>query len=55
MTLIRFAALVFILLGAVRAQVSQDWTHYVRIAGHGLRPDNVDQIIRSAAVRISSA
>ncbi len=26
----------------------QDWTHYVRIAGHGLRLDNVDRIIRSA-------
>ena len=48
MTLFRFAAFLFILPGAASAQVSQDWTHYVRIAGHGLRPDNVDQIIRSA-------
>ena len=48
MTLVRFAALLFILLGAVRAQVGQDWSHYVRIAGHSLRLDNVDQIIRSA-------
>ncbi len=48
MTLVRFAALFSILLGAVRAQVSQDWSHYVRIAGHSLRLNNVDQIIRSA-------
>jgi glycosyl hydrolase family 10 len=48
MTLFRFAALLFILPGAASAQVSQDWTHYVRIAGHGLRLDSADQIIRSA-------
>ncbi len=30
------------------AQTSQDWTHFVRIAGHGLRSDNADQIVRSA-------
>jgi hypothetical protein len=48
MTLFRFAALLFILPGAASAQVSQDWSHYVRIAGHGLRLDSADQIIRSA-------
>ncbi|HSP62678.1 MAG TPA: hypothetical protein VLQ90_06830, partial [Pyrinomonadaceae bacterium] len=35
-------------LGALDGQPNQDWTHYVRIAGHGLRLDNVDQIVRSA-------
>lgn len=28
---------------------SQNWTHYVRIAGHGLNINNVDQIISRAA------
>ncbi|MDZ7374452.1 MAG: hypothetical protein ONB23_10835 [candidate division KSB1 bacterium] len=31
-----------------REEVKQNWTHYVRIAGHGLRKDNIDEIIRSA-------
>jgi len=29
-------------------QTRQDWMHYVRIAGHGLRLDNADQIVRGA-------
>jgi hypothetical protein len=35
-------------MNALNGQVGQDWTHYVRIAGHGLRLDNSEQIIRSA-------
>ena len=38
----------FLLLGASHAQISQNWTHFVRIAGHGLRSDNADQIVQSA-------
>jgi hypothetical protein len=29
-------------------QTDQDWTHYVRIGGNGLRLDNADQIVRGA-------
>jgi hypothetical protein len=43
-TLAVFLCLTHVLYG----QVSQDWTHYVRIAGHGLRLDNAEQIVRSA-------
>ena len=35
-------------LSLLVGQSEQDWTHYVRIAGHGLRGDNADQIVRSA-------
>ena len=35
-------------LNVLHGQVAQDWTHYVRIAGNGLRLDNADQIVRSA-------
>ena len=35
-------------LNILSGQVAQDWTHYVRIAGNGLRLDNADQIVRSA-------
>src|SRR5512135_3453170 len=46
---LRFSCLAFLaLLSAPTGQVNQDWTHYVRIAGHSLRPDNADQIVRSA-------
>ena len=48
MTLLRLSVLFLILLNALLGQVSQNWTHYVRIAGHSLRLDNTDQIIRSA-------
>ena len=27
---------------------TQNWSHYVRIAGHGLNLENVDNIIKSA-------
>jgi len=30
------------------AQSNEDWTHFVRIAGHGLRSDNADRIVRDA-------
>ena len=30
---------------AVLAGAGQEWSHYVRIAGHGLRPDNVPAIV----------
>jgi hypothetical protein len=33
---------------AVQAQTTPDWTHFVRIAAHGLEPGNVDQIVQSA-------
>ena len=43
------ALCVFLLSGSfLAAQTNQDWTHYVRIAGHGLRADNADQIVRGA-------
>ncbi len=32
----------------LHGQTSQDWTHYVRIAGHGLSLENADQIVQSA-------
>jgi hypothetical protein len=48
MNTLRFFVVILALLSALNGQVSQDWTHYVRIAGHGLRLDNVDQIVRSA-------
>ncbi|MGH7491844.1 MAG: hypothetical protein ACREOO_05570 [bacterium] len=31
-----------------RSQPQQNWTHFVRIAGHGLNLNNVDNIIKSA-------
>jgi hypothetical protein len=44
----RFFALSFVLVSAGLCQDRQDWTHFVRIGGHGVNPDNADQIIRSA-------
>lgn len=39
-----------VLLGAAWSQpaAAQDWTHFVRIGGHGLTLDRVDDIIKSA-------
>jgi len=48
MNTLRFSLVILALLSSLNGQVSQDWTHYVRIAGHSLRLDNTDQIIRSA-------
>ena len=42
------AAAVLASLSTLLGQTSQDWTHYVRIAGNGLRLDNAAQIVRSA-------
>src|SRR5579862_542348 len=47
MATLRFSA-ALLMLTSIQCQVSQDWTHYVRIAGNGLRPDNADQVVRSA-------
>ena len=48
MTILRFSGLAIAFASTLCGQNAQDWTHYVRIAGHGLRLDNADQIIRSA-------
>src|SRR6266851_8257955 len=48
MTILRFFAGLLIPLASLHGQVSQDWTNYVRIAGHGLRLANADQIVRGA-------
>jgi hypothetical protein len=51
MTALRFFAALLIPLASLHGQVGQvgqDWTHYVRIAGNGLRLDNADQIVRGA-------
>jgi len=41
-------ALTVFLLAAGANETAQNWTHVVRIAGHGLRLDRVDQIVQSA-------
>ena len=46
--MLRALAGLFCLIGLLDGQTDQDWTHYVRIAGHGLRLDNADQIVRGA-------
>jgi len=33
----------------IRAAGAEDWTHFVRIGGYGLRLNNVDEIVRNAA------
>lgn len=35
-------------IGFLCGQSGQDWTHYVRIAGNSLRPDNAEQIVQRA-------
>jgi hypothetical protein len=45
---LRLSVVTLILLNALNGQVTPDWTHYVRIAGHGLRLDNADQIVSGA-------
>ncbi|HLK18478.1 MAG TPA: hypothetical protein VKT81_05955 [Bryobacteraceae bacterium] len=35
-------------IGVAWAQSNPDWTHFVRIAGHGLSSTNADQIVRGA-------
>ena len=42
-------ATAFVLLSSVAyAQNVSDWTHFVRIAGNGLTPNNADQIVQRA-------
>jgi hypothetical protein len=48
MRTVKLFALAFLLLAAGRSQDRQDWTHFVRIGGHGVSLSNVDQIVRSA-------
>jgi hypothetical protein len=45
---LRFAAVILALFSTLQGQTNQDWTHYVRIAGNGLRLDNADRIVRGA-------
>src|SRR5215471_3610160 len=45
---LKLFGLALLCLGCVVGQESQDWTHFVRIAGHGVNLGNVGQIIRSA-------
>jgi len=42
------ATLLFVSSTPVSAQPQQNWTHFVRTAGHGLNINNVDNIIKSA-------
>jgi hypothetical protein len=44
----RTIACATVLLSIGYAQPDQDWTHFVRIAGHGLSPTNADQIVSGA-------
>jgi len=47
----RLALLLLLLCGCstLNAQkVSEDWTHFVRIAGYGLADDNAESIVREA-------
>ena len=46
--MLRISAVLLCCAGFLAAQSNQDWTHYVRISGNSLRPDNADQIVRSA-------
>ena len=46
--MLRALAGLLCLIGLLDGQTDRDWTHYVRIAGHGLRLDNADQIVRGA-------
>ena len=48
MRTLRLSVVILASLNALNGQPSQDWTHYVRIAGHGLRLDNADQIVSGA-------
>jgi len=46
--MLRALAGLLCLIGILDGQTNRDWTHYVRIAGNGLRLDNADQIVRGA-------
>lgn len=45
----RLLALALILSSAAACQEKLDWSHFVRIGGHGLRPGDIDETLRSAA------
>jgi hypothetical protein len=45
---LRISLVILASLSALSGQFSQDWTHYVRIAGNSLRVGNADAIVRSA-------
>jgi hypothetical protein len=49
MRVLRLAALAFAFLCVAQCQQTQDWTHYVRISGNGVRVGNADQIVKGAA------
>lgn len=44
----RIVAAACLLLATGLCQDRQNWTHYVRIGGHGLRSGNADEILRRA-------
>jgi hypothetical protein len=46
--MLRTLTVFLFLINVLRGQPSQDWTHYVRIAGNSLRLDNADQIVQAA-------
>ncbi len=49
-TLAGLGLLIFTLLGTLKGStIAQNWTHFVRIAGHGLNLERVDDIVESAA------
>ncbi len=41
-------AIFLALTGLLGGQTNQNWTHYARIAGHGLRLDNAAEIVRES-------
>ncbi len=45
--MIRIIITIFLFVAATYSQ-QPDWTHFVRIAGHGLSADNIDEIMKSA-------
>src|SRR5450755_3233117 len=46
--MLRALAGLLCLINLLHGQTDREWTHYVRIAGNGLRLDNADQIVRGA-------
>lgn len=46
--MLRLSGAFFCVAGVISSQINQDWTHYVRIAGHSLSSTNAGQIVREA-------
>ena len=46
--MVRVVAVFLCSIGLLSGQTRQDWTHYVRIAGHSLTPKNADEIVRES-------